>query len=78
MLIPSDPRPRPYFPETAIIAVMIVFVTVLITKGMKPADAVLVVGCTGLLGAVVARVCTTTLLTARWRTAWAELQAAPV
>ncbi|MFE0872774.1 hypothetical protein ACFW4Q_32090 [Streptomyces rochei] len=51
---------------------------VLISKGMKPADAVLVVSCTGLLGAVVARVCTTTLLTARWRPAWAELQAAPV
>jgi hypothetical protein len=78
MLSTIVPRPRPYLPEAVIITVMILFVTVLVIKGMKPSDAVLVIGCTGLAGAVVARACTTSRLTAFLRPAWAELQATPV
>ncbi|CAK7288434.1 hypothetical protein [Streptomyces misionensis] len=73
-----DPRPRPSGPEAAIIAVMVLFVAVLILKGMKPVTAVLVVGCAGLFGAVVARACTTGRLTALLRPALVELRATPV
>ncbi|MGC2996989.1 hypothetical protein ACPF8X_00885 [Streptomyces sp. G35A] len=71
-----DARRRPGLLE-AVITVMVLFVTVLVLKGMKPADAVLVVGCAGLTGVVVLRACITSRLTALLRPAWAELQAAP-
>ena len=71
------PKSRPNPPEAVIITVMVLFVTVLVIKGMKPADAVLAVGCAGLFGAVVVRACTTSRLTALLRPAWAELQATP-
>ncbi|MFE7935711.1 hypothetical protein ACFU6S_44735 [Streptomyces sp. NPDC057456] len=73
----ADPRPRPRLPEAVIITVVILSVTVLVITGMKPADAVLVIGCAGLFGAAVVRACTTSRLTALLRPAWAELQARP-
>jgi hypothetical protein len=73
-----DPRPRPsLLPEAVIITVTVLFVTVLVLTGTKPTDAVLVVGCAGLTGALVVRACTTSRLTALVRPAWAELQATP-
>ncbi|MFJ3513192.1 hypothetical protein [Streptomyces luteogriseus] len=56
---------------------MIIVVTVLVSKGMKSADAVLVVSCTGLFGAAVVRICTTIRLSPYSRLAWAELQSNP-
>jgi hypothetical protein len=73
----GGPRPRLNVPEAIIITVIVLVVTVLAVKGMKPADAVLVVFCAGLSGAVVVRCCTTGRLTALLRPAWDELQATP-
>lgn len=74
----TPPRMRPSGPDAAIIAIMVVFVTVLILTGMKPVTAVLVTGCAGLFGAVVARACTTAHLTALLRPALVDLRANPV
>jgi hypothetical protein len=71
-----DARPRPGLPEAVITTVTVLFMTALVLKDMRPADAVLVVGCVGLTGVVVLRACTTSRLTALLRPAWAELQAA--
>ncbi|MGW1598788.1 hypothetical protein [Streptomyces sp. NPDC002343] len=69
------PRPRPNFPEAVIITVVVLFVTILVIKGMEPVKAVLVVGCAGLFGAAVVHACTTSKLPALPRPTWAELQA---
>lgn len=71
------PRPRPSGPEAVIIAVVVLFVTVLILTGAKPVTAVLVIGCAGLFGALVARACTTARPTALLRPALVELRATP-
>lgn len=73
-----DPRPRPSGPEAVIIAVVVLFVTVHILTGMKPADAVLTVGCAALFGAVVAGACTAGRLTALLRPALAEPRTTPI
>ncbi|NEA46824.1 hypothetical protein [Streptomyces sp. SID10815] len=73
-----DPRPRPSGPEAAITTVVVLFVTVLVLTGMKPATAVLVVGCAALVGAAVARACTTGRLTALLRPALVEVRATPI
>lgn len=71
------PRPRPSGAEAVIIAVVVLFVTVLILTGAKSVTAVLVIGCAGLVGALVARACTTAMLTALLRPALVELRATP-
>ncbi|MGW3341352.1 hypothetical protein ACWDCL_28205 [Streptomyces sp. NPDC001009] len=73
-----DSRPRPSGPDAVIIAVVVLFVTVLILTGTKPAGAVLIVGCSGLLGAVVVRACTTGRLTALLRPALIDVRATSI
>ncbi|MFB6513093.1 hypothetical protein ACFCXF_14385 [Streptomyces virginiae] len=68
-------RPRLNFPEAITITVVVVIAAVLVLRGLKPADAVLLVGGGGLVGAIVARACTAGTLTALLRPATAVLQA---
>lgn len=71
----SGPRPRLNVPEAIVITVMVLVVAVLAVEGVKPAVAVLVVGCVGLSGTVVVRCCPTGRLTALLRLVRAALQA---
>ncbi|GAA2500428.1 hypothetical protein GCM10010406_41160 [Streptomyces thermolineatus] len=67
-------RPRLNFPEATSITVVVVITAVLVLRGLKPVEAVLLIGGAGLVGATVVRLCVAGALTALLRPATAVLQ----